>query len=407
MSVLFTESFMRYNRRALSASERNNDLEAGGYPLRSYVSGITSPPTTPTNIYPKWRIDADPVYAARNVAVSEVQSANSSARATSLPFYFESATSHYIFGARVRLQSSGTLASVNAMILTVGPANIAKNTSGSTNNQAFARPSTSWSSLFAMDIVDGSVVTGVSNTLENVPYTYVAGKDIYVEVEVDTVANLVRVWVDDLLVVDSVFAAGILASAKAAYDQGIGIMASQSSSLTSNSVEVMVRDVYCLAVDAVAPFQRLGPTTQVIGERPTDDAQAEFTRPAGYDSNAQVAALGVVANPSDYLTADQVDQEDRYTVADSTVSTAASQVYAVGIKTQVSNFAASAHAIGAVIRTDTGGGGATSETVSLGSIDPGSGFLNKAAYFTQDPDTGAAWTPTGAAAAEFGLKVLS
>lgn len=413
MSVLFTESFMRYQRRGVAPAtggEVNDDLLAGGINLASY--NLNLPPAPPnsnmTTTHPTAEVVADPVYGARNALRARFNVSGSRTMALRSGFPYSGSPSHVMFGVRIRLHLPTAVQTEPHTFLS--HLNVAKpSITGNTETAAF--PANPWEAVVRIDHRTGTVYTGVSGSyVAVVGYTAPAETDIFIEVEIDTTNNLVRVWFDDLLLIDSAFAVGSLASAAAAFGQGVSIYSAVRNTTTSSFglfIAVTFRDVYCLSVDGVAPFQRLGPTTQVIGELPTDDAQAEFTRPAGYDANADVAALPVTTNPPEYLTADQVDQEDRYTVADSVVATAASAVYAIGVKTMLANYAAASHSVGAVVQTDTGGGGATSETVSLGSISPGSGFVNKAAYFTQDPDTGAAWTPAGAAAAEFGLKVLT
>jgi hypothetical protein len=392
MSVLFTESWARFNRRAPATAELNNDLAAGGYELRSYSSGTSYPPTAPVAGTNKWMVDADPVYASRNALLCFRAGANSSSSGAFVLSKFDAPCSHYRMGVRARVAHTGAGAACRFVI---GSQALAKNP-GTTSYVS----ANIWDTLIGIDSVSGGALTGVSNSTVGVPGYSFPGGDVFIEVEVDTVNNLVRVWVDDLLIVDSAFAPGVLAAAKAEYDLGIGFGYLGIGVFPA----IYVRDIYCLAVDDEAPFQRLGPTTQVIGEAPTDDISVEFTRPGGFASNAEVAALPVVPSPSDYLTADQVGQTDLYGVAASEVATAASQVYAVCIKTQVANFAAAAHTVGAVVRS---GAVPVTGTESLGPITPGSGFLNKAAYFAVNPDTGVAWTPQEAADAEFGLTVLA
>lgn len=402
MSVLFTESFMRYQRRAaVEASETNDDLVAGGLDLVTYYSTNASPPASQNSNYPSLAIAADPIYAARNCMTYQSVATGSGSRAVRVGMPFAASTDHYIFGVRMRLSRSATNGNV---FFFIGPAGISKLLSSITNETG-ASPPNPWEALLRVNGSTGLVETGISNAYVATSYTYVEGSDIFIEAEVDTTSNLVRVWIDDLLIVDGIFDAAILAAAKAAYDAGFGMMLSRVHNSTSASnPDTAIRDIYCLAVDAVAPFQRLGPTTQVIGELPSDDVVVDFARPSGYASNAEVAALPVVPNPADYLTADQIGQADVYSVTGSTVAAAASQVYAVGVKTQVANFAAAAHTVGAVVRS---GAVPTTGTESLGVVSPGVGFQNRAAYFTENPDTAAAWTPQEAADAEFGLTVLS
>lgn len=398
MSVLFTESFTRYQRRAPVSSEVNNDLATGGLVVRSYASNLEAPPF-PLAVDPmRWEVIADPVYASRNALKSFAGTYTGAARAVTLSSLFPART-HWILGARVSL--ARTTPGATSCILTFGSQGIRK-AAVTANTLAAARPTNIWDAAFQIDCITGETYTGVSGAYVLTPYVYTEGADIYVEIEIDTVANLVRVWVNDLLIVDSVFGAGVLAAAKAAYDVGFGLMPSASGSSSGSHPLAIIRDMYCLAVDGTAPFQRLGPTTQVIGEVPTDDVEVDFTRPGGYATNAEVAALPVVPSPPAFLTADQVGQTDLYGVSDSEVSVSAAQVYAVGVKTQLANFAAAAHSVGAVVRSN-----AVDSTATMAAITPGAGFVNRSAYFTVNPDTEAPWTPQEAADAEFGLTVLS
>lgn len=410
MSVLFTESFMRYQRRAVApatAGEVNDDIIAGGLALASYNINLPSAPpnSNMTTTHPTAEVVADPIYGSRNALRTRFNQSGNRTTALRCGFPVSGSPTHVIFGARMRL-AYPTAAQIEPHTF-ISHLNVAK-PAVSGNTEAAAFPANAWEAILRVDHRTGITYTGVSGSYVAVTsFVMPTDSDVYVEVEIDTVNNLVRVWVDDLLLIDSAFSAPNLATASAAFSQGLSVYSASRNTSTSSTgffSAVTFRDIYCLAVDAVAPFQRLGPTTQVIGELPTDDAEVDFTRPGGYASNAEVAALPVVLNPSDYLTADQVGQTDLYSVATSEVATAASQVYAVGIKTQVANFAAAAHTVGAVVRS---GAVPVTDTESLGSITPGAGFVNRAAYFTENPDTEAAWTPQEAADAEFGLTVLS
>lgn len=398
MSVIFTESFTRYQRRAsVAGAEVNDDLVAGGLSVASYYSNTSAPPGLPSVNGPGLAVAADPVYASRNCLTVDARTpvAGQGAR---VGFPFTTPRSHYIFGFRVRVGRSSPAGSA---LLFIGPESLSK-ASSTASTLVGASPSDPWMALLRIDLFTGAVETGVSGSYVASSYTYTEDSDIFLEVEIDTDDNLVRVWADDLLIVDSAFGVGVLAAAKAVYDSGPGIMVGRYGSTTLPIASI--RDVYCLEVDAVAPFLRLGPTTQVIGEVPTDDADVDFTRPGGYASNAEVAALPVVPSPPDFLTADQVGQTDFYGVTGSEVAAAASQVYAIGVKTQVANFAAAAHTIGAVVRS---GVVPVTGTEPLGAVSPGTGYVNRSAYFAENPDTLAAWTPQEAADAEFGLTVLS
>lgn len=406
MSVLLTESFMRFDRRYFDPGTEplmNPDLVAGDIEIVSYASGIAWPPSSPGSASPVMFVGQDPVFANRNSLKIDTGGGAGSSRGCKAAFTFDQATSHYIAGFRLRLGVLNPNHS-NGMYFVFGPKSLVKHTSsGSTEGAAL--PLNTWMTAAAIGIQppNGFIFSEVSGARETAPVSYTSGTDVYVEVEIDTDENLVRVWVDDLLVLDTAFAGGDLATAKAEYDQGFCFyVAIDQAGSTRIDPTCDIRDVYCLKVDAVEPFTRLGATAQVVGERPGADVQAEFARPGGYGSNAEVVSLPVEPDPGVFVTADTIGQQDMYSVPSSDLATVASQVYAVGIKAYVSNFAASAHSLSAVVKSDT-----TEGEQAIAAMDPVQPFSNFSTYFTTNPDTGLAWTPGEVADAEFGLKVTS
>lgn len=399
MTAIHTESWMRFDKEEFT-TQVNPDIIAGGYEVfvqhynAIYSEGQTYP-VGPGGV----QVQTDPVYAARNAL--RIYHSKTAATLPNGPYIrkrFDAPMTHWVMGFRFRAEFNEVPASGN-MVFTVGSSTLARR---ATTNSALYRPLENWNSFLEFNMRTGEVSSGVTNAYVVLPMAFEREKDYYVEIEVDTVANLCRAWVDDLLILDSAFNASILAAAKAAYDDGFGWAFGGNTNSNTTLGAAIVRDVYVLDMDAVKPNVRLGPSTQVIGERPTDDAQAQFERPGGYTSNAEVAALPVEPAPSVYLTGDQVGQTDLYSVAASDVAAAAAKVHAVGVKTQVANYAASAHNVGLLVKSGT-----TQDTVDAGALSPASGFLNKTAYFNQNPDTAADWTPSEAAASEFGISVLS
>lgn len=381
MSVLFTESFMRYPRVADATAL----LQAGGINAYNQTSSTTI------------GVADDPVFAVRNAlrmyGVRTSGAGNHGAVANFAAdgpiyragfrlgmFFIKDGTSlagahtttnvtERIIISRLNPPVGGDLTSVALLRFTVAGAN---------NNDYTVRVAT---------LISGSL------QLLDVPFS----EDVYVELEVDTTTGRVRAWLNDLLAVDGLVSGGL-----STYTQGfsISLRGTQSSSVNGWSVGVLIRDMYILKVDGVAPEQRLGPTTQVIGERPDTDVQAEFARPAGFDTNAAVAAQPLALIPEAFLVGDEAGTRDLYGVSGSVVPSTAARVYAVGVKTMVANYAAGPHTVAAVINDEQG-----AQVANMPVLLSASGFLNRQHYFSVDSE-GNEWTPTSAANASFGLQVI-
>lgn len=403
MSVLTTESFIRYERRTIPDLERNTDLDAGGYTCTEYIRNTVNPDNSTSQYVNKLTITSDPTYASRNALTVKRSYDVGWPAAAKLAKYFDTPTTHWIMGARVEISKSTDAIPNNAtdgLGLVIGPADMSKVSSAATSDVQYALPAQMWQTGLRIELNGNKMYTGVSNTSVEIAYPIELGSSYYFEIEVDTGANLFRIWVDDLLLVDTTFDLATLTAAKEQWDKGFAFFF--YSAYPSAVADFKIRDVYALKVDGISPSVRLGPTTQVIGELPEADAEVEFIPPVGYAGNYEVAALPVKAFPGAYLAADTVGQFDRYSVPSSSLQGAAAQVHAVGVKAQIANYAAATHTMSAIIKS----GGVTSEE-SLPPMVAGQAFRSNSAYFGVNPDTGAPWTPSEASASEFGIKVTS
>lgn len=82
-----------------------------------------------------------------------------------------------------------------------------------------------------------------------------------------------------------------------------------------------IGDFYLLQADDVSPNTRLGSKTRVFAARPDGDFQTDFSRPAGFTSNSQVASEDLQSITDNYLTADFAGDTDIYTTPyDPTIS---------------------------------------------------------------------------------------
>jgi len=222
------------------------------------------------------------------------------------------------------------------------------------------------------------------------------GRINYLEYSIS--ANEVKVWLDDVLVLQKVISVTRRAIAICAYNYA-------GTGLANAAGRWAVGNWYNLLDDGVAPNTRLGAATRVIGTRPSSDIVAQFARPQSAPSNAAVAGQNLVVDPPNLLQSASVGATDIYAGID-TATRDAAVVHAVAVKVMAANFDIAAHSVQPVIRTATG-----TEAASSG----GSSFVLPAdAVFrpvlnvaTVNPDTGLPFTPSEAAFTQFGMRVTS
>ena len=228
--------------------------------------------------------------------------------------------------------------------------------------------------------------------------------DHFFECEVDTVAQTLKVWVDDVY-------AGT-AAWNATYDAGLangfqirhGYCFGQNFVPTADLGGLYISDIYCVDLtDGVVPNTRLGKTTRVMGEAPDADVSTMFTRPDGFNGNYDVVNDPIVdtSTPTASLSGDGAGAEDMYQSAGSTITQFAGTVYAVQIHARFQNASASSHTLAIPTQDAT-----TKVDNSLGTIAAGSGVQMRSVILNKTP-SGDAWTPAKAAALKYGFKIVN
>lgn len=185
-----------------------------------------------------------------------------------------------------------------------------------------------------LDIVNNGIAQSVTKPL--------TGVINYFEIRIRDLN--VSVWLNDALVLQKT----LLARPETAVWQ--------ANALTNNVAfphNWMVSNIYILTGDSVVPNVRLGPTTRVIGRRPATDVQAEFVRPIGAASNAEVVAQSVSATPAQSLQTTAVGTKDIYAIASDGDTAGASLVHAVATKVIASNFEAIPHSLRSFVKSSS------------------------------------------------------
>lgn len=160
----------------------------------------------------------------------------------------------------------------------------------------------------------------------------------------------VRVWLDDVLVLQH--SSPLVAEAISFSFATTSVAAQQF--MYGAAGRWAISNFYVLAEDERAPNVRLGPTTRVIGVRPSSDVDVDFQRPAGFTSNAEIAAQNIVAQPGLTLQTTSVGDQDVYAAANDISTPNAKLVHAVATKVMASNLEAVLHRARALIRSASG-----------------------------------------------------
>lgn len=171
------------------------------------------------------------------------------------------------------------------------------------------------------------------------------------------------------------------------------------------------KDMYLQVIESDADL-RLGASTKVYPFIPTADDAVQFERPAGYDSNATIAArplsldttsVSSAPNPSTAtLTATAVGQQDLYTTDAASVSNKLQSVQAVSVRSQAYNPLAGARAFKPIARLDAN----TVEAPFNIELPPSTTYRGNIMVMNSDP-TGARWTPLSVTNLRIGQKVTS
>lgn len=174
----------------------------------------------------------------------------------------------------------------------------------------------------------------------------------YMEIRID--AATVSIWIDDVFVMQKTVS---LVSEAVAF-----IFENNANPTGTNMSGAPGRwslgNMYYMAIDGVAPQQRLGPTTRVIGQRPDTDIDVRFIRPLAAPSNASVAAQDLVDSPPQQLQSTNIGDFDTYATEDPVTGAAIRTlglVHAVTVKTLAANLEPDPHKVRPYAKAPAGG----------------------------------------------------
>jgi hypothetical protein len=163
--------------------------------------------------------------------------------------------------------------------------------------------------------------------------------------------NEVKVWIDDVLV---------LQSAVSIPTESIGFIyyqnnpAAPATFMQGAAGRWAISNWYNLTEDAQAPNVRLGPTTRVIGVRPNTDVSTNFVRPVDAPSNAAVAGQDLVDAPTWTLQSSTAGDKDVYATTTDTATSSGALIHAVATKVLVSNLESNPHTVRPLIVSAAG-----------------------------------------------------
>lgn len=358
MSLIFTESFAAFERLTIAdntaegATARNAmaaNLRRGGYEV--------SINETLNDGYRKsgFFVRADPVAPERSALVNS--------NGNTIGANSGSTNTHGVANVRRLLPSTGH-AIIGGFSLYipqeyVAPLTAAQNftTSIFRVNAAPANATTTWFNQGGAAGADGALqifqvradLLVSMLALNQSTKALVPGRLNYLEFRITD--KDVRVWLDDVLVLQH---ASQLVPESICFSFDQQNMAAPATFARNEAGRWAISNFYVLAEDAIAPNVRLGPTTRVIGVRPSSDTDVDFQRPAGFDTNAQIAAQNLVDSPVAALQSTQVGDMDIYATALDTATPNAKLVHAVATKVVAANLDSTAHTVRSLVRSDTG-----------------------------------------------------
>lgn len=432
MSVIHTEGFQRFSRGRFYSdytdvsqvmlpdstwahtqaqrSDNANNAESARWPGMTYAAGM---------VYAG--IVADPIVATKNRLAcngGEAGNVSGSTIRRTIRHAFAKPCTHWFMGFLVRAVSGSGTTSINHLNgIGIGhyTQTLRENpiswTGGAANTFRFSPDGVDEVLTLIRGIAGSNTLipssTGMyysaNATVGAQPKPLVVNTDYFVEIEIDTVNLISRVWVDDFLVLQTnlsaagapLFTAGVSLTLGSYLGGGV-----RTPDVIGN---MLISDMYIVdATDGIAPTTRLGPSTRVWGDTPGGDAEVEFERPASFASNAAVVARPFSANaaPSEYLAGEAVGTEDLYTPTPA-LSAVATRVYGVTVRVQAANGGSTAHTLSAV--ADDGTNRAESD---LPVVAAGTGFAVRQTVLPVSP-TGLPWTPAEIDSVRFGVKIKS
>lgn len=428
MGILATESFQRFSLGDMSGGYSDPSWVIKTIPnmviARRMVQANTTDGTASVcsetfedssigGTYP--RIDQDPVVAAKKRFSNGLRSYTASgwrwSGTTEFRYTFSQPVTHYRIGYLVRIASGSMRLANPSTVYNVMFASVF-----SRRSVPLLNTQTQVANDNIFGVSDASALgtissTGASSLLFYSKNTIIPNlslfprdRDIFIEIEVDTVNQLLRVWIDDLLWAQPTWEStwsDLVNGFSLYFTSNEGINGAVDSSLYGN---IYFSDFHLLdCTDGISPVNRLGATTRVLGEAPSSDFQVDFSRPSAFNSNAEVAAqlISSTTAPSNFLSANSAGQRDLYATLNSDITNVAAIVHGVTVKGRVANAAAANHSMAAIMSDGVN----TVEGLEK-AINPSDGVVSVAGAFSLAPD-GSPWTPESAASSYFGLEVKS
>ena len=330
------------------------------------------------------------------------------------PGYLQGLTSGYIseaygfeFCAPARQRMSLSTSS-QPRYMSVGGVNTANGTQAVVSADNMGTPTVSMGNTSAPNFTVNSVPTFRMNGVTDpngVGISMAMDTDHFFEVEVDITNKTLKVWMDDIYCGLSPWVDTYHNPLANGFQlRLIRFEGASTYNASTDTGGIYLSDIYCVDnTDGVVPNSRLGKTTRVMGESPDKDISTMFTPPSGFAGNYDVINDPIANNsmPTNFLSGDGAGAEDMYQTAGSNIKSFAGTVYGVQIHARFQNASATTHQL--AVTTDDG---TTKTENSLGNIAAGSGVQMKSIVLNKTP-SGAAWTPTAAAALKYGFKIVN
>lgn len=346
MSLIYTESFgafARYNGSdAFDATAGGSNQARAAYAANLARAGfqVVTAANTSADTSGGFVVRPDPIYPDRNVLV------HSSAAGATVNLGVSAA-----FRKDIPITDKQVFIGFSIFVPAEYVANVGNSTVPVLRLNASVKSDAAWSAIAITTItakemfrVTNDLLIRWGNDAAQSSRKLVPGQINYLEARIS--ANEVSVWLDDVFVMQKVISL---------IPQSIGLIFENNvnngvggTNMSGAPGRWAVGNMYILAVDGITPQVRLGPTTRVIAQRPDTDMDVRFVRPAGYETNAAVAAQDLVDQPSAQLQSTTVGDFDLYqTVGGNSGDAVRSMgmVHAVAVKALSQNLEPEVHQV--------------------------------------------------------------
>jgi len=308
----------------------------------------------------------------------------------------------YMYGCLIRLQSATKAGVVS---LNGYGAGAGLGTSSSATTSAAHGSCIIFSKADAVDTNTWTIGSYASGSLVSYGTISLSSDvDYFMECEVDTANDTFRMWIDDLLIIDSAMTTAFAALMTSGLVWYVGLTTGSGTAGSAYGIGIYLSDMYLLSMsDTVAPYTRLGKTTRVKGEVPASDYSVQMALPDGFTNHYDVVDDQIASatySPTAYLTAETAGTRDLFG-SGSDATSYASAVHGVVIKSVSANFGETSHVIGGVMSDGT-----TEAVVNAATLTAASGWDAIFSVHPTAPD-GSTWSPAKVAAAKFGVELVS